>query len=408
MTASRPPAWTILIAGGGIASLALALALRQGAGAAVDVTVVEPGRSGADRRAYAVSPGSRRMFDALGLWADLAPQAQPIAAMRITDSRERDAVRPDYLTFGAREDEALGFLIEAAPIAARLEAACREAGIAFVSGAVSAAALSGSRIEAEIAGERRRAALLVAADGARSRLREAAGIGWIGRRYGQMGLVATIAHARDHAGVAVQHFLPAGPFAILPLSGPGTALPHRSSIVWSEEERRARALLADEAAADAALAERFGPDLGAIARETPLGGFPLGIGLARSFVAPRLALLGDAAHEIHPLAGQGLNLGLADAAALAEAVVDAVRLGLDPGGTDVLAAYQRARRFDAVLLATLTDGLNRLFSNDALGARALRDLGLGLVDRSPLKALLANEAAGATRRAPRLMRGEAL
>lgn len=409
MTASPPlpPAWHILIAGGGIPSLALALALRQGAGEAVDVTIVEPASGRPDGRAYAVSPASRTMFEALGLWSDLAPLMQPIAAMRITDSRPHDAIRPDYLRFRAREDEALGFMLEARPIAAALDAACRAGGIRFLAGAVANPEAVGQTIRAEVAGEAASASLLVAADGARSRLREAAGIGWFGRAYGQIGLVATIGHERDHEGVAIQHFLPGGPFAILPLAGPGTNSPHRSSIVWTEEERRGRALLADREAADAALEERFGPDLGAVRCETELAGFPLAIGLARSFVAPRLALLGDAAHQIHPLAGQGLNLGLADAAALAEHVVDAVRLGLDPGSPDVLAAYQRARRFDAVLLATLTDGLNRLFSNDALGARVLRDIGLGLVDRSPLKSLLASEAAGTTRRAPRLMRGEA-
>lgn len=251
--------------------------------------------------------------------------------------------------------------------------------------------------------------MLVAADGARSRLREAAGIGWVGELYPQTGLVATIAHERDHRGIAVQHFLPAGSFAILPLAGRGRTLPHRSSIVWTEREGRARDLLGgpQEAVAEA-LAERFGPELGAIERETPLAGFPLGVGLARSFVKDRMALLGDAAHLVHPLAGQGLNLGLGDAASLAEHVVDAVRLGLDPGGPDVLAAYQSDRRLDAVLMATLTDGLNRLFSNDSLVLRALRDLGLGLVDRSPAKDFLAAQAAGTTRRAPRLMRGEAL
>jgi 2-octaprenyl-6-methoxyphenol hydroxylase len=407
-TTPRPPAWQILIAGGGIPSLALALALRQAAGDAVAVTVAEPARRGADGRAYAVSPGSRAMLRALGLWADLAALAQPITAMRITDSRPQDAIRPDYLRFRSGEGEALGFLIEAAPLAIRLEDACRSAGVSFVAATVDAPAVTAAHIEAQLGGTRRAASLLVAADGARSRLREAVGIGWIGRRYPQMGLVATIAHERDHDGVAVQHFLPGGPFAILPLTGSGRHLPHRSSIVWTENEMAARALLADEAATEAALAQRFGPELGAIRRDSRLAGFPLGIGLARSFVAPRMALLGDAAHEIHPLAGQGLNLGLADAAALAEQVVDAVRLGLDPGGADVLAAYQRARRFDAVLLATLTDGLNRLFSTDALAVRVARDIGLGLVDNSPVKNLLAGQAAGDTRRAPRLMRGEVL
>lgn len=438
-TMPRPPAWPILIAGGGTASLALALALRQGAGDAVAVTVVEPQAGRTDGRAYAVSPGSQAMLETLGIWSELAPLAQPIAAMRITDSRPHDAVRPDYLGFRPRENETLGFMLEAGPIAQKLQAACEMAGVVFLAGTVEVPVASATRIEARAGDATLPAALLVAADGARSRLREGAGIGWIGRAYHQFGLVATIAHERDHEGVAVQHFLPGGPFAILPLKGPeafssevapdhvekirpnqeegqfrqgrndsGETLPHRSSIVWSEEERYARQLLADPKAADAALAERFGRELGAIRRETKLVGFPLGIGLARAFVAPRMALLGDAAHQIHPLAGQGLNLGLADAASLAEHVVDAVRLGLDPGDEDVLGGYERARRFDAVLLASLTDGLNRLFSNDALALRVLRDLGLGLVDRSPLKGLFAAEAAGTARRAPRLMRGEAL
>ena len=405
---SRPPAWPILIAGGGIASLALALALRRGAGEAVAVTVVEPRAGRPDGRAYAISPGSRAMLEALGLWDELAPLAQPITAMRITDSRPHDAVRPDYLGFQPRDSDALGFMLEADPIARILQAACEAAGVIFRDGAVEAPVATAARIEARIGGATVPAALLAAADGARSRLREGAGIGWIGRDYHQFGLVATVAHERDHESVAVQHFLPGGPFAILPLAGPGETLPHRSSIVWSEEEHHARKLLADPEAADSALAERFGQELGAIRRETRLVGFALGIGLARAFAAPRMALLGDAAHRIHPLAGQGLNLGLADAASLAEHVVDAVRLGLDPGGEEVLVAYQRARRLDAVLLASLTDGLNRLFSNDALALRILRDLGLGLVDRSPLKGLLAAEAAGKAARAPRLMRGEKL
>ncbi|TDR85427.1 FAD-dependent monooxygenase [Enterovirga rhinocerotis] len=410
-SAPRPPAWRILIVGGGIASLALALALRHGAGEAVEVTIADPAPETAagGGRAYALSMASVAMLDVLGIWRTLEPGAQRIAGMRITDSRLADAVRPDYLHFGGRLDEPLGYLLEAAPIATALSDACAAAGVTCLRSPAGSMRTEGAGIVVELGGDEHRAALLVAADGARSRLREAAGLRWIGERYPQMGLVATIAHERDHGGIAVQHFLPAGPFAILPLAGPGRALPHRSSIVWTERADRARELLGapDEAVAQA-LAERFGPDLGTIERETPLAGFPLGVGLARSFVAERMALLGDAAHLVHPLAGQGLNLGLGDAAALAERIVDAVRLGLDPGGPDVLAAYQRDRRLDAVAMATLTDGLNRLFSNDSLALRALRDLGLGLVDRSPAKRLFAAHAAGTTARAPRLMRGEAL
>ncbi|WP_375462033.1 FAD-dependent monooxygenase [uncultured Enterovirga sp.] len=411
---SRPPAWRILIAGGGIPSLTLGLALRQGAGEAAEVTIVDPGRTGRapDMRAYAISPAAMRMFGALGVGEALRLRAQPITAMSITDSRAADVVRPEYLAFEAEDRDApLGFMLESAVLTDALGSAARNAGVRFETGTVTS--LEAAPGEIRVGGphgESRPVALLVAADGARSRLREAAGIGWTGRRYRQSALVATIAHERPHGGRAVQHFLPGGPFAILPLAGGGTNLPHRSSIVWTEMEDEARALAAAPAGlALPAVEARFGHVLGAIVLETRLQAVPLSVGLARGFVANRIALLGDAAHEIHPLAGQGLNLGLADAASLAEHVVDAIRLGLDPAGTDVLRAYERDRRFDAVALAGVTDALNRLFSNDSLPIRALRDLGLGIVDRAPgLKGLFARGASGETRRAPRLMRGEAL
>lgn len=254
-------------------------------------------------------------------------------------------------------------------------------------------------------GETLTADLLVACDGARSRLREAARIGWVGWSYPQVGIVATIAHARPHEGRAFEHFLPSGPFAILPLRD-GGALGHRSSIVWTERKADAEALLSGDA--DEVLGEitrRFTLDLGEIALEHGPHSYPLSLGLARAFQAERLALLGDAAHVIHPIAGQGLNLGLADAAALAEGVSDAMRLGLDPGSPDVLKAYERARRFDTLAMAAATDGLNRLFSNDALPLRLARDFGLGLVDKLPgLKGFFIREAAQQRQSVPRLMR----
>ncbi|WP_366914550.1 FAD-dependent monooxygenase [Enterovirga sp.] len=413
MPRPRPPAWQVLVAGGGIPSLAFGLALRRALGAAVAVTVLDPGRpSGGDPRAFAVSPAAFRMLDVLGVGATLRRQAQPIAAMTITDSRLEDAVRPEYLRFDGEPDgQPLALMLEGSVLSASLVSACRDAEVRLETAAVAsfAADVAGVAVT-DGAGATRQVSLLVAADGARSRLREAAGIGWTGRRYRQLALVATVSHEHPHGGVAVQHFLPGGPFAILPLAGPGRAHPHRSSLVWTEAESEARRLLAEgPEAATAGLRDRFGPALGAVALDTPLRALPLGVGLARRFVAPRLALLGDAAHEIHPLAGQGLNLGLGDAAALAEHVVGAVRLGLDPGSDEVLARYQTDRRFEAVALAGLTDALNRLFSNDSLPVRALRDLGLGLVDRAGgAKGFFAEEAAGGGRRAPSLMRGEAL
>ncbi len=250
---------------------------------------------------------------------------------------------------------------------------------------------------------------MVAADGARSRLREAAGIGWVGWSYPQSGIVATVAHERDHEGRAIEHFLPSGPFAVLPLP-PGGSLGHRSSIVWTERQADVPALLGggpEEALME--VERRFGLALGRIALESPLKAYPLAFGIARRFGARRLLLLGDAAHVIHPIAGQGLNLGLRSAAALAESLADTMRLGLDPGGPEALEAYERSRRFDTLAMGAATDGLNRLFSTDALPVRLARDLGLGLVDRMPgLKRLFIREAAGLRGRQPRLMRGEAL
>jgi 2-octaprenyl-6-methoxyphenol hydroxylase len=244
----------------------------------------------------------------------------------------------------------------------------------------------------------------VAADGYRSQLREFAKIRTLSWDYGQVGIVGTVTHERPHRGRAEEHFLPAGPLALLPLKG------NRSSIVWTEAPEIARELLAgSEAAFNRALGQRLGHHLGAIAIEGPRQSHPLVLRLARDFVRPRFALLGDAAHSIHPLAGQGLNLGLRDAAALAETLVDALRLGLDIGTLDILERYQRWRRYDTSEMAAMTDGLNRLFSNDNRLVRIVRDFGLGLVDRlPPATRVLLRQAAGLGASTPRLLRGEAL
>lgn len=415
----RPGSRSLLIAGGGLPSLALALALKQAHGPALAVTVIDPGAADPARhrgRAYALAAGGRRMLTRLGVWAGVADAAEPITEMVISDSRLADPVRPVFLTFGREaEDEGddgepFAHMIEAEPLAAALAAGCRAAGVAVAAAGVVRARPEGAAIRAKLTtGESLRGDLLVAADGARSRLREAARIGWVGWSYPQVGIVATIGHSRPHGGRAFEHFLPAGPFAILPLRD-GGSLGHRSSIVWTERAEDAEALLSGEP--DEVLAEierRFTLDLGPLALEHGPSRHPLAFGIARAFRAERLALLGDAAHVIHPIAGQGLNLGLADAAALAEAVTGALRLGLDPGGPDVLRAYERARRFDSFAMAAATDGLNRLFSNDALPLRLARDLGLGIVDRLPgLKRFFIGEAAAARGARPRLMRGEAL
>jgi len=246
------------------------------------------------------------------------------------------------------------------------------------------------------------ARLLVAADGRRSRLRRMAGIKALTWDYPQTGIVATVEHERAHQGRAVQHFLPAGPFARLPMTG------KRSSLVWTEAPSDARAMLAlDEQRLNAEITRRLGGELGAVRVVSPLQTFPLSLSMARDFVKPGVALIGDAAHGLHWLAGQGLNHGLRDVAALSEVLVEARRIGEDISQLDVLRRYERWRRFDASMSAAGMDALNRLFANDSGTLRMVRTLGLGMVNRlSPLKRIFVAEAAGTTGELPRLMRGE--
>ena len=253
------------------------------------------------------------------------------------------------------------------------------------------------------------ATLLVAADGAASPLREQAGIRCTTWRYKQTAIVCNMRHERPHRGIAHERFLPAGPFAVLPMTDAGDGH-HRSSIVWTEDSEQAPDYMAlDDEAFSAELGRRFGAHYGAVAVDGPRAAYPLRLQHAERYTGPRLALVGDAAHVIHPIAGQGWNLGLRDIAALAEVVVDARRLGLDIGADTVLARFQRWRRFDNVLLAGMTDALNRLFSNDIAPVRAVRDLGLGAVNNiRPLKRFFIRHAMGTVGQLPRLVKGEAL
>lgn len=399
----------VLIAGGSFAGLALAVALRQALGPAFSVTVADPSieRPAADARASAIAAGPRRMLESVGAWQTVAGEAQPIRDMVVTDSRLNDAMRPVFLTFAGEiaPGEPFAHMIENAPLLAALLARARECGVALRPVPVLSFASETDRVVGALGdGARVSARLLVAADGARSRLRELAGVAMVGWDYGQSGIVTNVAHARDHDGRAVQHFLPSGPFAILPLKG------RRASLVWVETNAEAARIVAlPDAEFHAELEKRFGLYLGEIAAEGPRQAYPLGFGIARSFVGPRLALVGDAAHRIHPISGQGLNLGLRDVAALAEAVVDSVRLGLDPGGAQTLERYQRWRRFDTLAAGIATDALNRLFSNRSDLLRFVRDFGLGLVDRLPaLKDFFVRGAAGLAGDPPKLLRGEAL
>ena len=415
----------VVIAGGGFAGLALAIALREGLGPTFSVVVADPmlGKSHADdERASAIVAAARRLFETLGVWQDLAEEAQPILDMVVTDSRLDDAVRPVFLTFAGEIEpgEPFAHMIENRRLVDVLAAKAKEIGIDLRPTAVAAftppRAPDGSRaspseagwaqsIDIELAdGDAVSARLLVAADGARSSIRARAGIATHGWSYPQSAIVTNVGHERDHQGRAEEHFLPAGPFAILPLKG------RRSSIVWTEATREAERIVAlPDAAFHAELERRFKLHLGEITSVGPRRAHPLGFFVARSFIAERIALIGDAAHVIHPIAGQGLNMGLKDVAALAEVVVDAVRLGLDPGAADVLERYQRWRRFDTMTMGLATDGLNRLFSNHSAALRLFRDVGLGLVDRVPnLKRLFIREAAGLVGEVPKLLRGEAL
>jgi 2-octaprenyl-6-methoxyphenol hydroxylase len=399
----------VLIGGGGVAGLALAVALRQGLGAGFSVTVADPAldKMPGDPRASAIVAAAQRLFEAIGVWDAIAGQAQPILDMVVTDSRLADAVRPTFLTFDGDVEPGQPFahMVENGPLQAALLARARETGVVLRPAAIASSTPAAVDVSVGLAGgERLRARLLVAADGARSGIRERAGIPTRGWNYGQSAIVATVAHERDNGGRAEEHFLPAGPFAILPL------MHCRSSIVWTEQAAEAERILAlGERDFHAELERRFGLHLGEIEVVGPRRAYPIGLWIARAFIGPRLALIGDAAHVIHPIAGQGLNMGLKDVAALAETIVDAARLGLDPGAAAVLERYQRWRRFDTMAMGVATDGLNRLFSNRSDVLRFARDLGLGLVDRMPpLKQLFIREAAGLLGEVPKLLRGEAL
>jgi 2-octaprenyl-6-methoxyphenol hydroxylase len=400
----------VLIGGGGFAGLALAVALRQSLGSAFAVTVADPALGNthlADVRASAIAAAARRLFEAVGVWDAVGAQAQPILDMVVTDSKLGDAVRPVFLSFGGdiEPGEPFAHMIENRPLVDALIAKAGELGIELRSAAVSDFEVTPQRVAVRLSdGAIVSTHLVVAADGARSGIRERAGIQCFGWGYGQSGIVTTVAHERDHGGRAEEHFLPAGPFAILPLKG------RRSSIVWTEETREAQRIigLADDQF-HGELERRFGLRLGDITVAGPRHAYPLSLSVARSFVAKRLALIGDAAHVIHPIAGQGLNMGLRDVAALAETIVDAVRLGLDPGDSTALDRYQRWRRFDTMSMGIATDGLNRLFSNRSDVLRLVRDVGLGLVERAPaLKNMFIRDAAGLAGDVPKLLRGEAL
>lgn len=401
----------MLVCGGGYVGLAVAVAVKTSAPslsvAVIDATPADVWRK--DQRASAIAAGARRLLDTLGLWDSIAPDAQPINEMIVTDSRTSDPVRPVFLTFdGTTSDgEPFAHMVPNLAMVSALRQKADELGIAIHQASVaSGLSISASAAEVTLAdGRVMTARLVVAADGVRSGLRDMVGIRTMHWDYGQSGIVTTVAHERPHGGRAEEHFLPSGPFAILPLTG------NRSSLVWTERNADADRLVAsDDLVFEAELERRFGHHLGELRLDGSRRAFPLGLTLAREFVRPRLALAGDAAHGVHPIAGQGLNLGFKDVAALAETIVEAHRLGLDIGSLATLERYQIWRRFDTVQMGVTTDILTRLFSNDIAPIRLARDLGLGLVDRIPqLKSFFIGQAAGIPGESgPRLLRGQAI
>jgi 2-octaprenyl-6-methoxyphenol hydroxylase len=402
----------ILIVGGGLTGPSLVLALAQGG---FSVTLIDAlplsarAAEGFDGRSYALALASARLLSALGLWKALEDKAQPILEVVASDGRAGEGAAPFFLAFDAAEieDGPMGYMIEDRFLRPALLAALAEnPRIRHIAGRAVVAqepAPGGIAVSLDT-GERLSARLLVGADGRDSGTARRAGIGRVEWEYGQTALVCAIAHERPHGGAAHQLFLPEGPLAILPLPG------NRASIVWSERTPRAREIAAlSEGDYLAVLRPRVGDFLGEIRLDGARFSYPLGLSLAYALTAPRIVLLGDAGHGIHPIAGQGLNLGLRDAGALAEVLILAKRRGEDPGAADVLARYAAWRGFDNTALALATDGFNRLVSNDNPLLRAVRDAGLGLVNAlPPLKRGFLREAAGLSGDVPKLLQGKPL
>jgi len=394
----------VVIAGGGLAGMPLACALGA---AGISVALIEPTppeklvTTEFDGRTTAVAASSARMFESLGAWDDVAPHAQPILDIRVADAESPFFVHYDHKDVGA---DALGWIVENKDL--------RAAMLPLLDALPTVRFLPGLRVtefETENAwatvdlsdGTMLGARLLVGADGRQSPTRRRAGIGVTKWRYDQHAIICTVVHERDHRGIAHEHFLPSGPFAILPLTG------NRSSIVWTERADLAPHFMnLPDGDFLEELSSRFGNFLGALSLEGPRRSYPLGLMNARSYIAPRIALVADAAHTIHPIAGQGINIGWRDVAALAEVVADTMRLGLDPGDLSSLEKYQSWRRTDNAVMLAATDALNRLFSNDAAPLVAARNLGLAAVQRAPaVKKLFMRHAMGELGDLPRLIRG---
>lgn len=403
----------VVIAGGGYVGLSTALAIKSSA-PHLSILLADPApplseRKGVDLRASAIALAAQKMLDQLGVWEELLPEAQPINDMIVTDSKAGDAVRPVYLTFAEAVEDGKPFahMVPNGAMVAAIEKAARNKGvdIRYGESVVDFVEEPGHMLVSLRSGSHVGAKLLVGADGVKSGLRSQAGIKTVHWDYGQSGIVTTVKHEKPHNGQAVEHFLPAGPFAILPLTN------NRSSLVWTERTKDAAKIVeGDDFVFDLELERRFGHHLGALEVIGGKRAYPLSLTLAKSFVSSRFALVGDAAHGIHPIAGQGLNLGFRDVAALAQTIVEADRIGQDFGTLDVLERYEEWRRFDTWLMGFTTDVLNRLFSNRSDALRLMRTIGLGMVDRIPrLKSYFISQAAGTSQpNQPKLLVGQAI
>ena len=398
----------LIIVGGGLNGPALALAAAQSglSVALIDALAIDTRKAADfDGRSYALSLGSKRLLAAIGIWDALEERAQPMLEIKVSDGRPGQGPSPWMMHFDHAELEEgpMGYMVEDRHLrAAFLTAIESHAAITHLAGetvtdqdtgtgGITAALASGSDISGK---------LLVGADGRASGTATRAGIKRTGWGYGQTAVVCAVSHENPHGGIAHQFFMPNGPLAILPLTG------NRCAIVWSTSDAEAAAVSGmDDAGFLAALKPAFGSFLGEISLVGARYTYPLGLTLADSFVAPRVALVGDAAHGIHPIAGQGLNAGLKDVAALIDTVSQARERGEDFASMQVLQRYQQWRRFDTVTLAVATDTFNRLFSNDNPLLRVARDVGMGVVNASPwLRRNFIREAAGLTGDLPRLMR----
>ena len=401
----------VLIVGGGLNGPLLGLALAH---AGLKVTIVDNlplqkrADSGFDGRSYALALTSTRLLQAVGLWDDLTDQAQPMLDIKVTDGRAGEGPSPFFMHFDHAEIEEgpMGYMVEDRHLRPALLKSLKDKGIEQLSEkTVVAQNVDATGVTATLAtGELLRAKVLIGCDGRTSGTAQRAGISRTGWDYGQTALVCAIEHAEPHHGVAHQFFMPPGPLAILPLIG------NRSSIVWSESTENAERInaMSDEDYTSV-LQPRFGSFLGDIKLAGKRFSYPLSLSLANSLIGERIALVGDAAHGIHPIAGQGLNAGIRDIAALAEVFANATRRGEDIGSSAVLNRYQQWRRFDNTTLAIATDAFNKLFSNDNFALRGLRDLGMGIVGNLPgLRRSFIREAAGLTGDLPRLLKGQRL